>query len=102
MPRVGHSALHFNMLFERAIADRIGFDRFSPLGPVIINPRTLPSNEGITLETRVNGELMQSGNTKDMIFSIPKLVFLAITIPDSDKVGSSLMSLGALPSGQVR
>ena len=45
-----------------------GFDTFCPVGPVVadgLDPWT-----GIGLETRVNGEVRQSGNTRDFIFSL--------------------------------
>ena len=45
-----------------------GFDTFCPVGPVVtegLDPWT-----GIQVETRVNGEVRQSGNTKDFIFSL--------------------------------
>jgi 2-keto-4-pentenoate hydratase/2-oxohepta-3-ene-1,7-dioic acid hydratase in catechol pathway len=45
-----------------------GFDSFCPVGPVVadgLDPWT-----GIQVETRVNGEVRQSGNTKDFIFSL--------------------------------
>lgn len=47
------------------------FDTFCPLGPWIetdVDPGEL------TLQTFVNGELRQSGETSDMIFSVPELV----------------------------
>src|SRR5260370_2057355 len=45
-----------------------GFDTFCPVGPVVadgLDPWT-----GIAVETRVNGEVRQSGNTRDFIFSL--------------------------------
>ncbi len=49
-----------------------GFDTFCPLGPFVsdeIDPMV-----GVTLETRVNGEVRQQASTTDFIFGIPKLV----------------------------
>jgi 2-keto-4-pentenoate hydratase/2-oxohepta-3-ene-1,7-dioic acid hydratase in catechol pathway len=48
-----------------------GFDSFCPLGPWI---ETELSTEALTLETRLNGDLMQEGNTHDLIFDVPTLV----------------------------
>ena len=48
-----------------------GYDTFAPTGPCIcigISPFNLK------LETLVNGEVKQSGNTCDLIFGIPKLI----------------------------
>jgi 2-keto-4-pentenoate hydratase/2-oxohepta-3-ene-1,7-dioic acid hydratase in catechol pathway len=49
-----------------------GFDTFCPVGPVVSDE--LDSEAGLTLETRVNGELRQRGSTLDFIFSIPALL----------------------------
>src|SRR5467141_2253440 len=45
-----------------------GFDSFCPVGPVVAD--NLDPWSGIQIETRVNGEVRQSGNTKDFIFSL--------------------------------
>jgi len=48
-----------------------GFDTFCPFGP-IVNTDLNPA--GIKVQTRVNGELRQDGNTSDMIFSIDRIL----------------------------
>lgn len=64
-----------------------GFDTFCPVGPVVsdeLDPAT-----GLTLETRVNGELRQRGSTLDFIFPIPRLlayITAAITLEPGDLV----------------
>lgn len=48
-----------------------GYDTFAPLGPAIvtgIDPSNLP------IITRLNGEVRQNGNTRDLLFSIPYLI----------------------------
>jgi 2-keto-4-pentenoate hydratase/2-oxohepta-3-ene-1,7-dioic acid hydratase in catechol pathway len=45
-----------------------GFNTFCPVGPVVNDE--LDPWSGIQVETRVNGEVRQSGNTKDFIFSL--------------------------------
>ncbi|HEY6080048.1 MAG TPA: fumarylacetoacetate hydrolase family protein [Polyangiaceae bacterium] len=48
-------------------------DGFAPLGPLLVTPDELdPGN--LDLRLRVNGELMQDGNTSDLIFDVPTLV----------------------------
>ena len=48
-------------------------DRFAPLGPLLVTPDEIdPARLGLTL--RVNGQLMQDGNTSDLIFDVPTLV----------------------------
>ncbi|MFZ3045956.1 MAG: fumarylacetoacetate hydrolase family protein [Desulfatirhabdiaceae bacterium] len=50
------------------------FDTFAPLGPCIITPDEIGDLGSLRLETRVNGELMQAGSTRDLIFDIPTLI----------------------------
>jgi 2-keto-4-pentenoate hydratase/2-oxohepta-3-ene-1,7-dioic acid hydratase in catechol pathway len=49
-----------------------GFDTFCPIGPIVSDELDLEG--GLTLETRVNGELRQHGSTLDFIFPIPQLL----------------------------
>jgi 2-keto-4-pentenoate hydratase/2-oxohepta-3-ene-1,7-dioic acid hydratase in catechol pathway len=52
-----------------------GFDSFCPLGPWIetdLDPQHFA--DGVRLQTHLNGDLVQDGSTKDMIFDIPTLV----------------------------
>lgn len=49
-------------------------DTFCPLGPVIVTRHDIPDPQNLDITTRVNGEVMQQGNTRDMIFSVPYLV----------------------------
>ena len=49
-----------------------GFDTFCPVGPWVSDE--LDPTSGLTLETRVNGELRQRGSTLDFLFPIPALL----------------------------
>ncbi len=52
-----------------------GFDSFCPLGPWIetdLDPQTF--SDGVRVQTHLNGDLRQDGNTRDLIFDIPTLV----------------------------
>lgn len=49
-------------------------DTFCPLGPWIVTRDELPDLNNIELQTVLNGEAMQHGNTKDLIFSVPTLI----------------------------
>jgi 2-keto-4-pentenoate hydratase/2-oxohepta-3-ene-1,7-dioic acid hydratase in catechol pathway len=49
-----------------------GFDTFCPVGPLVSDELDLEA--GLTIETRVNGELRQRGSTLDFIFPIPALL----------------------------
>jgi len=48
-----------------------GFDSFCPLGPWI---ETALDPSDLQLQTFLNGDLVQDGNTKDMVFDVPALV----------------------------
>ena len=49
-----------------------GFDTFGPFGPIITTE--LEPWNGIAVQTRVNGEVRQDGNTRDMMFSIDRII----------------------------
>ncbi len=49
-------------------------DTYCPLGPWIIHKSALPDPHHLRLVCRVNGEVMQDGNTRDMIFDIPTMI----------------------------
>ncbi|MFN8191583.1 MAG: fumarylacetoacetate hydrolase family protein [Nocardioidaceae bacterium] len=49
------------------------FDTFTPLGPVVASLDSV-DREAIGVMTTINGEVMQKGNSRDLIFSIPELL----------------------------
>ncbi len=51
-----------------------GFDTFCPLGPVLVTADEIPSPQELQIRCILNGDVMQDGNSSDMIFSIPKLI----------------------------
>ena len=52
-------------------------DTFCPIGPWLVTPADVPTLENISLTCQRNGKTLQSGNTSDMIFGIPKLIEFA-------------------------
>jgi 2-keto-4-pentenoate hydratase/2-oxohepta-3-ene-1,7-dioic acid hydratase in catechol pathway len=54
-----------------------GFDTFAPVGPCI---ETELDVDALSLQTRVNGEIRQNGNTRDMIFKCDFLVEFITTV----------------------
>lgn len=71
-----------------------GFDTFCPVGPVVSDELDLDA--GVTIETRVNGELRQQASTSDLIFSVPFLlghISAAFTLEPGDLI------LTGTPSG---
>jgi 2-keto-4-pentenoate hydratase/2-oxohepta-3-ene-1,7-dioic acid hydratase in catechol pathway len=49
------------------------FDTFMPLGPVIVPAETI-NPQNLAISTKINGEVLQSGNTEEMIFSVAELI----------------------------
>jgi 2-keto-4-pentenoate hydratase/2-oxohepta-3-ene-1,7-dioic acid hydratase in catechol pathway len=52
----------------------IGFDKFCPLGPCLVSTRSLPDPHVVSLQTHLNGELMQDGTAQKMIFLLAQYV----------------------------
>ncbi len=50
------------------------FDTSAPLGPCITTADEIPDPQALNLRTRVNGELRQSSNTQNMIWSCADLI----------------------------
>lgn len=48
-------------------------DGFAPLGPILVTPDEL-DHRSLALKLSVNGQLMQDGNTSDLIFDVETLV----------------------------
>ncbi len=51
-----------------------GFDSFCPLGPVLVTADEVPDPQNLTLTTTLNGEVVQDGHTRDMIFPVDELI----------------------------
>jgi 2,4-didehydro-3-deoxy-L-rhamnonate hydrolase len=50
------------------------FPGFAPTGPVLVTVDELPDRDDLSLTCQVNDEVVQSGRTRDMIFSVPELI----------------------------
>ncbi len=79
-----------------------GFDTFCPVGPLVTPPADLST---LTVTTRVNGVLRQSGRASDMVFPIPFLlsyISRIMTLDPGDYVATGTPSgVGALLPGDV-
>lgn len=51
-----------------------GWDTFCPAGPIVSDEIDPAFGEAVTVTTRLNGELKQTGSTADFIFGIPELL----------------------------
>jgi len=50
------------------------YDTFAPMGPCVLLKDAVPEPVEIDVQSRVNGELRQNGNTRDFIFDIPAII----------------------------
>lgn len=51
-----------------------GCDTFGPIGPWLVTRDEIPDPQNLDVWLDVNGERMQQGNTKTMIFTVAKIV----------------------------
>ena len=50
------------------------FDTFGPIGPYIVTKEEIKDVQNLNLELKLNGKIMQKGNTREMIFGVTHLV----------------------------
>lgn len=78
-----------------------GFDTFCPVGPIVTDE--IDPWAGIGVETRVNGEVKQNGNTRDLIFALDiviRHIAQAMTLFPGDLIPSGTPSgVGPLNAG---
>ena len=51
-----------------------GCDTFGPVGPFLVTKDEIHDEQNLNLELKLNGKVMQKGNTNKMIFSVKKIV----------------------------
>lgn len=61
------------LAWERNIMGKL-LPTFTPCGPVIVTKDEIADPHDLLLEFRLNGEVMQSSRTDDLIFNIPEIV----------------------------
>jgi 2-keto-4-pentenoate hydratase/2-oxohepta-3-ene-1,7-dioic acid hydratase in catechol pathway len=78
-----------------------GFDTFCPVGPIVTDE--IDPWAGVGVETRVNGEVKQNGNTRDLIFTLDiviRHIAQAMTLFPGDLIPSGTPSgVGPLNAG---
>jgi len=47
---------------------------FGPIGPVLVTPDEMAERDDLEITCQVNGELMQSSRTSNLVFSVPQLI----------------------------
>ncbi|MFC1908672.1 fumarylacetoacetate hydrolase family protein [Chloroflexota bacterium] len=79
-----------------------GYDTFAPIGPCI---STGISGDNLKIETYIDGELLQSFRTSDLIFGIPKLISFVsdvMTLLPGDIIATgTAIGAGELKNGDI-
>lgn len=80
-----------------------GFDTFCPVGPLVADG--LDPWAGMQVETRVNGEVRQSGNTRDFIFpldAVLRYISQVMTLEAGDLIATGTpKGVGPVSAGDV-
>jgi acylpyruvate hydrolase len=81
------------------------FDGAAPCGPALVSADEAGPHDGIEIELRLNGEVMQQGSTADLVHSVPALVaYLSqlMTLEPGDVVATGTPSgVGSLRDPKV-
>jgi len=72
------------------------FDTFAPLGPCLVTRESMPNPGALRIQTILNGQQMQDGNTRDMIFDVPTLVSF---LSESTTLDPGTVIMTGTPSG---
>ncbi len=57
-----------------------GFDTFCPLGERLVPVSELGDGSGVRVMQRLNGELLQDGNTRELVFGVRRLIAFASAV----------------------
>ncbi len=80
-------------------------DTFCPMGPAVVTRDEVPDPNALRITTTLNGEIVQDGNSVDMIFNIPYLVSylseLTTLEPGDVILSGSPKGIGKLPVSRI-
>ncbi len=80
-------------------------DTFGPIGPVVVAPEQIGDVQALDITCRLNGQVVQQGNTAQMIFKIPEIVSFVsrnFTLEPGDILSTGTPSgVGPLQDGDV-
>jgi 2-keto-4-pentenoate hydratase/2-oxohepta-3-ene-1,7-dioic acid hydratase in catechol pathway len=81
------------------------FDTFGPIGPCVVPCNEIADPHNLKIDLKINGEIRQQSNTKNMIFKIPEvLAFLSkfVTFTPDDIVATGTPSgVGPIQPGDI-
>jgi 5-oxopent-3-ene-1,2,5-tricarboxylate decarboxylase/2-hydroxyhepta-2,4-diene-1,7-dioate isomerase len=82
-----------------------GFDTFAPCGPYLVTADEVDDPGQLDLTLTVEGEVRQQSNTRNMVFSVPKLIEVisaGITLEPGDIIATGTPSgIGPVGDGEV-
>ena len=73
-----------------------GFDKYAPLGPMLVSPEVVGDASGLRIQTHVNGESRQDSSTSDLLFPVREIVSF-VSQGTTLEVGTVIMT--GTPSG---
>ncbi|KAH6892385.1 hypothetical protein B0T10DRAFT_458099 [Thelonectria olida] len=73
-----------------------GFDKFAPLGPLLVSPSVVGNASDLTLRTLVNGEERQNTSTDDLLFGVEAIISF---ISQGTTLEAGTVVLTGTPSG---
>jgi acylpyruvate hydrolase len=71
------------------------FDTFGPMGPALVTKDEIPDPQALDIELSVNGEVLQKSNTRELVFTVQKLVALlseVLTLEPGDLISTGTPS----------
>lgn len=82
------------------------FDTSDPLGPCVVTKDEIPQPNNLHIQLTVNGQIKQDGNTRDMVYYIPKIVSAVsqnVTLKPGDIISTGTLggALGTVVPGDV-
>jgi len=91
-PRPGPKLGQMNYIWSKS------FDKFTPVGPILVSADVLGVPPSLDLTTRVSGRVVQHDNTKNMTFNVAEIVS-ALSIGTTIQPGTVIFS-GTCGGGQ--
>lgn len=87
---IPHEVSGFQMSYGKS------FDGWAPFGPYIASPTVVKDPHNLQLITKVNGEIRQNENTKDMVWNLKQII---VHLSRGRTVRAGTLCLTGTPSG---
>jgi 2-keto-4-pentenoate hydratase/2-oxohepta-3-ene-1,7-dioic acid hydratase in catechol pathway len=73
-----------------------GLDSSCPIGPLLVSPSVIPDPQALSIKAIYNGQTVQDGHTKNMIFDVRKRVSY---LSQGTTLGAGTLFLMRTPAG---